>query len=61
MSKYKHSAPKKKKGARSALTGACIGCARQAGYSQLELNVVAENTGAVALYRSLGFVEYIEK
>lgn len=41
-----------------ALTGACIGCARQAGYSQLELNVVAENTGAVALYRSLGFVEY---
>ena len=24
MSKYKHSAPKKKKGARSALTGACI-------------------------------------
>ena len=41
-----------------ALTEACIACAREAGYVQLELDVVAENERAVALYRSLGFVEY---
>lgn len=40
-----------------ALTRACIACARQAGYTQLELTVVAENARAVALYRSLGFTE----
>ena len=41
-----------------ALTQACISCAGEAGYAQLELDVVAENERAVALYRSLGFVEY---
>ena len=41
-----------------ALTKACIDCARAAGYVQLELNAVAENQRAVALYRDMGFVEY---
>ena len=41
-----------------ALTDACVRCAREAGYSQLELNVVAENRRAVSLYRSAGFVEF---
>ena len=41
-----------------ALTEACIECARAAGYVQLELEAVADNSRAVALYRSLGFVEY---
>ena len=41
-----------------ALMEACIQCARQAGYAQLELDVVSANGGAVALYRSLGFEEY---
>ena len=40
-----------------ALMDACIECARAAGYSQLELSVVAENARAVALYQSVGFVE----
>ena len=37
---------------------ACIECARNAGYVQLELNVVAENTRAIAMYERAGFVEY---
>lgn len=41
-----------------ALTAACIDCARQAGYLQLELDVVADNARAIALYKKLGFVEY---
>ncbi|MCR4796827.1 MAG: GNAT family N-acetyltransferase [Lachnospiraceae bacterium] len=41
-----------------ALTKACIACAKEAGYTQLELNVVAENEAAMSLYRSLGFVEF---
>ena len=41
-----------------ALTEACIACARTAGYAQLELDVVAENTAALALYKRTGFVEY---
>lgn len=41
-----------------ALTEACILCAREAGYSQLELEVVAENEAALELYRSTGFTEY---
>ncbi len=41
-----------------ALTGACIACAKEAGYTQLELDVVAENESALALYRKVGFVEY---
>lgn len=42
----------------SALTKACIECAKAAGYSQLELNVVAENKSAAALYEKSGFKEY---
>lgn len=41
-----------------ALTEACIACARDAGYTQLELDVVADNASAQALYKSLGFTEY---
>ena len=41
-----------------ALMEACIECAKEAGYTQLELNVVAENERAVVLYRKMGFVEY---
>ena len=41
-----------------ALTEACIECAKNAGYVQLELEVVAENRSALALYESVGFVEY---
>lgn len=38
-----------------ALTKACIQCAKEAGYTQVELNVVAENEAAIHLYQSLGF------
>lgn len=41
-----------------ALTTACIQCAREAGYLQLELNVVAANERAIAMYRSIGFEEF---
>lgn len=41
-----------------ALTEACIACAKRAGYTQLELNVVSGNQSAVDLYRKCGFVEY---
>ncbi len=41
-----------------ALTEACIECAKAMGYLQLELEVVAENERALALYRSAGFTEY---
>lgn len=41
-----------------ALIQACIQCAREAGYVQLELNVVAENERAIFLYKSLGFEEF---
>ena len=41
-----------------ALTVACIECAGTAGYTQLELEAVAENQSALALYESVGFVEY---
>lgn len=41
-----------------ALTEACIQCAREAGYTQLEIEVVAENEGAVAMYERAGFVEF---
>lgn len=40
------------------LLSACIDCAREAGYEQLELNVVAENRTAIAMYEKAGFVEY---
>ncbi len=41
-----------------ALMDACIECARNAGYVQLELNVVAENVRAVSMYERAGFTEY---
>ena len=41
-----------------ALTRACIECAKEAGYAQMELDVTAQNEHAVALYESEGFVEY---
>ena len=41
-----------------ALTEVCIQCARDAGYVQLELNVVAGNARAVSMYKKFGFVEY---
>jgi len=41
-----------------ALTEACIECAGAAGYAQLELEAVAENQNALALYESVGFAEY---
>ena len=41
-----------------ALMEACIQCAREAGYAQLELSVVSENTRAIALYQKAGFVEF---
>ena len=41
-----------------ALMLACIQCAKDAGYAQVELNVVAENERALSLYRSVGFEEF---
>lgn len=42
----------------NALTDACIEIARDAGYAQIELNVVADNYNAISLYRKKGFIEY---
>ena len=41
-----------------ALSKACIQCAKDAGFEQLELNAVAENERAIAMYKELGFVEF---
>ncbi len=41
-----------------ALTESCIECAKAAGYAQLELEAVADNEKALALYKSVGFTEY---
>lgn len=41
-----------------ALMEACIACAKKAGYTQLELSVVADNASAMALYEKEGFVEF---
>lgn len=41
-----------------ALMEACIESARSAGYFQLELSVVAENSRAISLYKAFGFSEY---
>ena len=41
-----------------ALTLACIECAKEAGYKQLELDVVSDNDRAISLYKSLGFEEF---
>lgn len=40
------------------LMEASVDCARQAGYTQLELEVVADNERAVSLYRCAGFEEF---
>lgn len=40
------------------LMEASIDCARRAGYTQLELEVVADNERALSLYRRVGFEEY---
>ena len=41
-----------------AIMNACIECAKEAGYIQLELDVVADNTRATELYKKLGFIEF---
>ena len=41
-----------------AIRNACIECAKGAGYIQLELDVVADNTRAIELYKKLGFIEF---
>jgi len=41
-----------------ALTLACIECAKNAGYIQIELDAVSTNEAAISLYKSLGFMEY---
>ncbi len=41
-----------------ALTAACIECAKNAGYVQLELEVVSDHSRAVSLYERMGFVEF---
>ncbi len=41
-----------------ALITACIECAKKAEYSQLELEVVSQNSPAIALYKSMGFIEF---
>ena len=41
-----------------AMLASCIECAREAGYEQMELNVVAENVRAVEMYKKAGFVEF---
>lgn len=41
-----------------SLAEACIQCAKDAGYDQLELNVVADNTRAISIYKGLGFEEF---
>lgn len=41
-----------------AIMNACIECAKEAGYIQLELDVVADNTRAIELYKKLGFIEF---
>ena len=42
----------------TALLDACVQCAANAGYEQIELNVVAENETAISMYRKAGFAEY---
>ncbi len=45
-------------GVGNALTAACLDCAREAGYLQVELEAVSENASALNLYRKYGFEEY---
>lgn len=42
----------------TALMKACIDCARKAGYEQIELNAVADNENAIAMYEKAGFEEF---
>lgn len=42
----------------SALLSACISCAKEAGYEQIELNVVADNPSAISIYKKAGFEEF---
>ena len=42
----------------SAMLEVCIACARDAGYEQLELEVVSENRTALMMYKKAGFEEY---
>lgn len=42
----------------SAMLKTCIRCASEAGYEQLELEVIEGNDAAMAMYRNAGFVEY---
>ena len=42
----------------TALLNACMDCAREAGYEQLELSVVAENETAITMYKKAGYREY---
>lgn len=42
----------------TALMKACIDCARKAGYEQIELNAVADNENAIAMYEKAGFKEF---
>ena len=37
---------------------ACIECAKAVGFAQVELEAVAENERALALYENCGFVEF---
>ncbi|MBQ6333873.1 MAG: GNAT family N-acetyltransferase [Erysipelotrichaceae bacterium] len=41
-----------------AMLEACIECAKKAGYSQLELEVVGDNQRAIKLYESEGFIRF---
>lgn len=49
-----------RRGVGRALTLACIACAREAGYLQLELKAVRDNAAALALYHSVGFIPFGE-
>ena len=40
------------------LTQACIECAKEAKYTQIELDVVSDNKAAINLYKKFGFVEF---
>lgn len=40
------------------LIQACLECAREAGFVQVELDAAAENDRGLALYRKMGFVEF---
>lgn len=42
----------------SALLSACISCAKEVGYEQIELNVVADNPSAISIYKKAGFEEF---